>query len=158
MKMKNKIPVSPEKGLSRLCLLAACAPSAPQVSADPVLASMLASFGTVSIGNAPTFTEAGTGAAFSAYPPQLAPGMDYIASGEPGRSCSVTVKRLWQGQADASGERHQPARTDPSCPLGGTFSAKKLTGDGGAKVRANGHIYCVFGYVAPTGNLSLGVS
>jgi hypothetical protein len=96
--MKKKIPVAPEKGLSRLCLLAACAPSAPQVnstpqaSAFPVLASILASFGTASIGNAPTFTEVGTGAAFSAYPPQLAPGMDLTASGEPGRSCSVTVK------------------------------------------------------------------
>jgi hypothetical protein len=98
MKMKKKIPVAPEKGLSRLCLLAACAPSAPQVnstpqaSAFPVLASILASFGTASIGNAPTFTEVGTGAAFSAYPPQLAPGMDFIASDDPGRSCSVTVK------------------------------------------------------------------
>jgi hypothetical protein len=52
-------------------------------------------------------------------------------------------QRLRQGQADASGERHQPARTDSSCPLGGTFSAKKLTGAGRKGQSERAHLLCL---------------
>lgn len=154
----------PLRALSLLFLVAACGSSEPQInpttrlSTDPVLTSVIASFKTACIGNAPAFQEAVVKAAFSSNQPYLAPGMDFIASGEPGRKCRVTVKGYGRDRPMPTVGDVNRLGQSLAARLGGTLIPKSAdTGAGSAKIKANRKTYHVFGYVDPDGNLNLSV-
>lgn len=78
-------------------LLTACGPTPPTVapnynqSTDPILTSLLHTFRNACIANAPDFDEHQIRASFKVHTPTLAPEMTFIASGEPGRKCAISV-------------------------------------------------------------------
>lgn len=152
------------KALSLLFLVAACGSSEPQInptprlSTDPMLTSVIASFETACIGNAPAFQEATVKAEFSANRPYLAPGMDFIASGEPGRKCRVTVKGYGRDRPMPTVGDVNRLGQSLAARLGGTLIPKRAdTGAGSAKIKVSGKTYDVFGYVGPDGSLNLSV-
>lgn len=155
---------SASKALLLFCLVTACGTSVPQInpttrtSTDPVLTSILTTFKNACIENTPTFSETRMKSAFSANRPSLAPGMIFIASGEAGRSCRVTIRGYGKnrplptvGDINNLGQRLH-AR------IGGSFKPKRAdTGAGSAQVKANRKTYNIFVYVNQKGDLSLSV-
>jgi len=148
-----------------LSFVASCGTSTPQInpstrrSTDPVLVSVVESFRNGCVRNAPSFAEEKTRSAFASYQPTLAPGMMFLASGEPGRSCRVTVRGYGIGRPMPTvGDVNSLGQT-LLAQVGGSFSPKSPdTGAGAARVKVNRKRYAVFGYLSPKGDLNFSVS
>ena len=168
--LQNTVVFAPSKpigvlaGLVLLSMVAACGGGSPQInpstrtSTDPVLTSVIASFRSACIESAPAFSKGHMNSGFYSAQPALAPGMVFVASGEPGRSCRVTVRgyginrpKPTVGDVNLLGRALQ-AR------VGGTFKPKSAdTGAGSAQVRVNRLTYNVFAFVGNNGDLGLSV-
>lgn len=151
-------------GFVLLSLVAACGGGTPQInpstqtSTDPVLTSVIATFRNACIETAPAFSKSSVNAGLSLAQPVLAPGMTFIASGEPGRSCRVTVRGYGTNRPKPTvGDVNLLGRA-LQARIGGTLKPKRAdTGAGSAQVRVNGVTYNVFAYVGNNGDLGLSV-
>ena len=152
------------RGLLIFGFLSACGSSQPQInpttqtSNDPILVGFLSSFQNSCIENAPSFSEDSVRAAFARNQPALAPGMSFISSGEPGRSCRVTVRNYGRDRPMPTvGDINSLGRS-LHARVGGTFNPKSAdTGAGSAQVRVGRTTYNVFAFVGNDGDLGLSV-
>lgn len=157
-------PMGALGGFVLLNLIAACGGGTPQInpstrtSTDPVLTSVIATFRNACIDSAPAFSNARMNAGVSFAQPVLVPGMMFVATGETGRSCRVTVRGYGTNRPKPTvGDVNLLGRA-LQARVGGTFKPKSANiGAGSAQVRVNRVNYNVFAHVGNNGDLSLSV-